>query len=318
MVAAFTGWNDAGDAASDSVGWLRTHSGAEPFASIDPDEHYDFQAHRPEVRITDGVTREISWPTLEFAAASASGDGPGLVLLTGPEPNLRWRGFCDTVIEVARETGCGTVVTFGALLADTPHTAPIRVSGSPRPTPRRWRGSASSRPATRGRRASSGCSTTHAATRASRRASFWAPVPHYVATPPNPPATRALLERFAAFTEHPLDLRELRSQPTRGEHGSTARSRTTRRCASTSAGSRSSSRIARRPVPKRRRARRTSRAARTSREAFEDYLREQGRMSAVSRNAGRRTPRRSRARARSRGSRLSWSTRSSLPWNIVA
>ncbi|HEY3722378.1 MAG TPA: PAC2 family protein [Acidimicrobiia bacterium] len=208
LVAAFTGWNDAGDAASDAVGWLRTHSGAEPFASIDPDEHYDFQAHRPEVRITDGVTREISWPTLEFAAASASGSRPGLVLLSGPEPNLRWRGFCDTVIEVARETGCSTVVTFGALLADTPHTAPIRVSGSTTDAaamarlglePSRYEGPTGI------------VGVLHDTCRNAgfRSASFWAPVPHYVATPPNPPATRALLERFAAFTEHPLDLREL-------------------------------------------------------------------------------------------------------------
>jgi hypothetical protein len=205
LVAAFTGWNDAGDAASDAVAWLRAQTGAERFASIDPDEHYDFQSNRPEVRIDDGVTREITWPTLEFSVA---GDGSNLVLVSGPEPNLRWRGFCDTVLQVARETGCSTLVTFGALLADTPHTVPIHVSGSTTDAgamarlglePSRYEGPTGI------------VGVLHDTSRNAglRSASFWAPVPHYVATPPNPPATRALLDRFAAFAERPLDLREL-------------------------------------------------------------------------------------------------------------
>jgi proteasome assembly chaperone (PAC2) family protein len=208
LVAAFTGWNDAGDAASDAVAWLRTQYDARPFASIDPDEHYDFQANRPDVSLVDGVTREISWPTLEFAAANVPGPGPDLVLLSGPEPNLRWRAFCDTVIEVARETGCRTVVTFGALLADTPHTAPIRVSGSTTDPemmerlglePSRYEGPTGI------------VGVLHDTCRNAglRSASFWAPVPHYVATPPNPPATRALLDRFSMFTDRTLNLREL-------------------------------------------------------------------------------------------------------------
>ncbi len=96
LVAGFTGWNDAGDAASDAVAWLASHFDARPFASIDPDEHYDFQANRPTVELLDGVTREIKWPTLEFSAAPANGAGPDLVLLTGPEPNLRWRAHSAT------------------------------------------------------------------------------------------------------------------------------------------------------------------------------------------------------------------------------
>jgi proteasome assembly chaperone (PAC2) family protein len=208
LVAAFTGWNDAGDAASGAVGWLRTHYAALPFASIDPDEHYDYQANRPEVQILDGVTREISWPTLEFSAATSSPSGPDLVLLSGPEPNLRWRGFCATVLEVARETGCSTVVTFGALLADTPHTSPIQVSGSTTDAAAMERlGLEPSR--YEGPTGIVGVLHDTARNAGFRSASFWAPVPHYVATPPNPPATRALLERFAAFTESPLNLREL-------------------------------------------------------------------------------------------------------------
>jgi len=130
------------------------------------------------------------------------------VLLSGPEPNLHWRGFCDTVIEVARVTNCATVVTFGALLADTPHTSPTLVSGSTTDPgmmerlglePSRYEGPTGI------------VGVLHDTCRNAglRSASFWAPVPHYVATPPNPPATRALLDRFATFTDRTLDLREL-------------------------------------------------------------------------------------------------------------
>ncbi|MGZ6995875.1 MAG: PAC2 family protein [Acidimicrobiia bacterium] len=208
LVAAFTGWNDAGDAASDAVAWLKERFAARPFASIDPDEHFDFQSNRPTVQLVDGVTREILWPTLEFAAASTPGSGPDLVLLSGPEPNLRWRSLCDTVIEVARETGCGTVVTFGALLADTPHTVPIRVTGSTTDAASSARlGLERSR--YEGPTGIVGVLHDTCRNAGLTSASLWAPVPHYVATPPNPPATRALLDRFATFTGESLDLREL-------------------------------------------------------------------------------------------------------------
>jgi len=208
LVAAFTGWNDAGDAASDAVSWLSRQFTARAFASIDPDEHFDYQSNRPTVTLVDGVTRSISWPTLEFAAAVTPGDDADLVLLSGPEPNMRWRGFCATVLDVARETGCGTVVTFGALLADTPHTAPVRVTGSTTDAsamerlglePSRYEGPTGIVGVLHDTCRNAGLTS----------ASFWAPVPHYVATPPNPVATRALLDRFSVFTGRALDLREL-------------------------------------------------------------------------------------------------------------
>jgi proteasome assembly chaperone (PAC2) family protein len=208
LVAGFTGWNDAGDAASNAVRWLAEHFDARPFASIDPQEHYDFQSNRPVVELVDGVIRGITWPTLEFSAAPAVGAGPDLVLLTGPEPNLRWRGLCSTVIEVARGTGCRTVVTFGALLAETPHTAPIRVTGSTTDTEMMARlGLERSR--YEGPTGIVGVLHDACRNAGITSASLWAPVPHYVATPPNPPATRALLDRFAAVTGRTLDLREL-------------------------------------------------------------------------------------------------------------
>ena len=130
LVAAFSGWNDAADAASDGVRWLARSVGARVFATLDTEEYLDFQAARPTVELVDGVIREIQWPALAFSAGSAAAGGRDLVLLLGVEPNLRWPTFCDDVISVARATGCEMVVTLGALLGDVPHSRPMRCTGS--------------------------------------------------------------------------------------------------------------------------------------------------------------------------------------------
>src|SRR3954451_12456700 len=125
MIAAFSGWNDAADAASDAVRWLTRATNARPFASLDIEEYLDFQAARPTVELVDGVVRTVNWPSLALSAGSLPGGG-GLVLILGDEPNLRWRAFCDDVIAVARTTKCEMIVTLGALLGDPPHSRPIR------------------------------------------------------------------------------------------------------------------------------------------------------------------------------------------------
>ena len=128
MVAAFEGWNDAGDAASAAADWLVQKSHARRFASIDPDEHIDYQSRRPRVELVDGVTRSIAWPAHDYYAASF-GDRD-LVVLRGVEPNIRWKDYCSSVTAVANETGCTMVVTLGALLGDVPHTRRVRVTGT--------------------------------------------------------------------------------------------------------------------------------------------------------------------------------------------
>jgi proteasome assembly chaperone (PAC2) family protein len=208
LVAAFEGWNDAGDAASDAVRWLARTFGAREFATLDAEEYFDFQAARPQVELVDGVVRRLTWPGVRFLAASAERAGRDFVLCVGIEPNLRWPAFCNDVLSVAQETGCTTAVTLGALLADTPHSRPIRVTGS----------AVDDETATRlGIERSRYQGPTgivgvlHNALREAGvpSGSFWAPVPHYVATPPNPKATRALLDRVAAFLGARVDLTDL-------------------------------------------------------------------------------------------------------------
>src|SRR5688500_8410942 len=103
LVAAFEGWNDAGEAATTALRWLDGTTDAVPFATIDPEEFYDFTVARPHVRLEGGLTRTIEWPTPTFSAASIPGAGHDLVLLVGIEPALKWRAFTEAVLEVASE-----------------------------------------------------------------------------------------------------------------------------------------------------------------------------------------------------------------------
>ncbi len=208
LVAGFEGWNDAGDAASDAAAWLTDRFGGTRFAWIDPEAHFDYQSRRPEVELSDGVTRTISWPTNDCFAVRVERADRDLVVLRGIEPSYRWRSFCRAVLTVASETGCELVVTLGALLADVPHTRPVNITGAATDpdlvarldlTRSRYEGPTGI------------VGVLHDACREGgvASASLWAPVPHYVATPPNPLATRALLDRFGRLVGLPLELAEL-------------------------------------------------------------------------------------------------------------
>src|SRR5689334_8629310 len=134
MVAAFEGWNDAGEAATAAVEHLAEVWGAEEVWAVEPDDYYDFFMNRPTVALEDGTTRRITWPTSRFLVARLPASERDLVLVRGLEPNMRWRAFCNEVLAAAQALGVAEVVTLGALLADTPHTRPVPVSGtSPHP-----------------------------------------------------------------------------------------------------------------------------------------------------------------------------------------
>ena len=126
MVAAFSGWNDAGDAATGAVEHLWQEWGAQSFASVDPEEFMDFTATRPEARVENGITSPLEWPSTDFGWCSPAGS-PSVVLVRGPEPNHRWRTYSETLLGVATELGCSAVVTIGALLSEVPHTRPTPV-----------------------------------------------------------------------------------------------------------------------------------------------------------------------------------------------
>jgi proteasome assembly chaperone (PAC2) family protein len=206
LVAGFEGWNDAASAASEAAGWLTRQFGATKMASMDPEEHFDFQSARPTVELVDGVTRDLTWPANEFFAVPV--DARDLVVLRGVEPNLRWPSFCREVLGVASETGCEMVVTLGALLADVPHTRPVRVTGATT-DPELMASLHLQRSRYEGPTGIVGVLHDTARATGIASASLWAPVPHYVSTPPNPLATRALLDRLAQLLGTAFELGDL-------------------------------------------------------------------------------------------------------------
>jgi proteasome assembly chaperone (PAC2) family protein len=211
LVAAFEGWNDAGEAATAAVEHLELQWDAENVAALDSEDYYDFQVNRPTVTLVDGTTRRITWPRTRLSVCRLPASGRDVVLVRGVEPNLRWRSFCDELLAVAGELDVTMVVTLGALLADNPHTRPVPVTGT------------ASDPATA---AALGLERSRyegptgivgvlqdAAVRAGlQAASFWAAVPHYVASPPCPKATVALLRRVEDLLDVPVPLGELPEQ----------------------------------------------------------------------------------------------------------
>src|SRR3982750_3997203 len=129
MVCAFNGWNDAGEAASAAVSFIRESFDADEVASIDPEEFYDFTAVRPTVRLSEGQTREIDWPLATVSAAEVPGAEGDLGMLQATEPALRWRRSTENLISTARKLDVRMVITLGALLADVPHSRPVAITG---------------------------------------------------------------------------------------------------------------------------------------------------------------------------------------------
>ena len=128
LLSAFTGWNDAGDAASTAVRTMIESWGASALAEIDPDPFTDFATVRPQVRLDEDHHRSIVWPTV--GVWSVSLPGTDVLLVLGPEPALRWRLFTEQLIGVADRFGASMALSLGALLADVPHTRPIPLIGT--------------------------------------------------------------------------------------------------------------------------------------------------------------------------------------------
>jgi proteasome assembly chaperone (PAC2) family protein len=204
LVCAFKGWNDAGDAASAAVQFLCESFDARPLATIDPEEFYDFTAVRPNVHLVEGRSREIDWPENSFHAARVSVADRDLIMMSGIEPSLRWKAFCDSVLEVANETGVRMVVTLGALLADVPHSRPVGITGLAS-TEGQVERLGFERTSYEGPTGIVGVLHATCANAGLDAVSLWAPVPHYVAATPNPKAALALVRGFEGIAGIAID-----------------------------------------------------------------------------------------------------------------
>lgn len=211
IVAAFEGWNDAGDAASDALEHLDEIWGAQPIVEIDDESYYDYQVNRPVIRQVDGVTRELVWPSMQISYCRPPASGRDIVLMHGVEPNMRWRSFCAELLAIADKLNVDTVVILGALLADTPHTRPVPVSGAAySPDSAEFFGLQESR--YEGPTGIAGVFQDACVAAGIPAVTFWAAVPHYVSHPPNPKATVALLRRVEEVLDVEVPLGELPEQ----------------------------------------------------------------------------------------------------------
>jgi predicted ATP-grasp superfamily ATP-dependent carboligase len=208
LLAAFEGWNDAADAATTAARYLASAWGTEVFATIDPEEFYDFTEVRPTVSLADDLTRQVEWPAPELSFGRLAGTDRDVVMLLAPEPQLKWRTFCGAVVGVAMELGCELAVSLGALLNDTPHTRPTRVSGTAHgETMAAVLGLTRSR--YEGPTGIVGVLQEALSVVGIPSASLWASVPHYVSRTPSPMAALALVERCAALLHATVDTAEL-------------------------------------------------------------------------------------------------------------
>jgi predicted ATP-grasp superfamily ATP-dependent carboligase len=198
MIAAFQGWNDAGGAASLAAGYLRVATSAERFAVIDPDPFIDYQQTRPTVTLLDGQVRKVEWPETEILASEED----DIVIVLGPEPNMRWRAYSDAICGLGRQLDVELVITLGALLADTPHTRPVPVSSTASDEELIAR-LALTRSNYEGPTGIVGVLHDACGRAGLRSASLWAATPHYISATPNPRAAVALLERLSELVGTP-------------------------------------------------------------------------------------------------------------------
>jgi proteasome assembly chaperone (PAC2) family protein len=210
LICAFKGWNDAADAASTAITFVGGALGGQRFATIDPEDFYDFQATRPRIKLVEGQTRQIVWPEVELYEARVPRAPRDLILLSGSEPSFRWRTFSKLIVEVAEAIGVQLVVTLGALLADVPHTRPVSVTGlASDPALVARLGLASS--SYEGPTGIVGILHSACQEAGLPSASLWAAVPHYIAAAPNPKAALALVRKLEGLVGVAVNASDLES-----------------------------------------------------------------------------------------------------------
>lgn len=220
MIAAFQGWNDAGEAASKAVEHLLTLWPSQLIAEVESEDFYDYQVNRPQIFLDENGDRELSWPTTTVHAVTVPDFDRDLLIVTGVEPSMKWRTFIGELLSLGEDLDISLVVSLGSLLADVPHTRPIPVTLSAANSGlakrfdvemSRYEGPTGILGALQ-----DGCNA-----RDLDAVSLWAAIPHYVATPPCPKATLALLNHLEDLIDINIPKGELPDDARAWELGAT-------------------------------------------------------------------------------------------------
>ncbi|GAB2757616.1 filament polymerization regulator ParJ [Nocardioides salsibiostraticola] len=218
VIAAFEGWNDAADAASGVIDHLMKVWNARVVGAIDPEDFYDFQVNRPMISNDEDGYRRLTWPSTQIAIASPPDLDRDVILIRGIEPNMRWRQFCAEILAACEALGGQLVVTLGALLADSPHTRPIPVTGTAT-EPELVDRLKLEQSSYEGPTGIVGVFQDACVRLDVPAVSYWAAVPHYVAQPPCPKATLALLGQLEDLLEVSIPLLDLGEDAKAWERG---------------------------------------------------------------------------------------------------
>lgn len=208
LIAGFTGWNDAGDAASTAMTTMVEAWGADVLAEIDPEMFTDFATVRPQIRLDQERNRSIVWPTV--GVWSASLPGTDVILMLGPEPALRWRLFSEQITGIAEHFGATMALSLGALLADVPHSRPVPLVGTAS-DPDLIDRFELQRSQYEGPTGIVGVLHDALHRAGLPTASLWAAVPGYASQVPSPKAAMALVDRACSMIGTPAPLSGLAS-----------------------------------------------------------------------------------------------------------
>jgi proteasome assembly chaperone (PAC2) family protein len=218
MLAAFEGWNDAGEAASDALRFVGRYLGSEKISTIDADEFYDFQFTRPMIKRNAAGQRRIKWPTTKISRAAVPNSNIDLILVHGVEPSYKWRAYTAELVSSARELKVDCIVLVGALLADVPHSRPIPVTVTSDDD--LVRESLDVEPSTyEGPIGIVGVLAEVGLLADIPTLSLWAAVPHYVGQSPSPKAQLALLNRLEELLQVSLETQLLSEESEAWERG---------------------------------------------------------------------------------------------------
>ncbi len=203
LILAWEGWNDAGESASTAARYLIQQLGARQFATVDPEEFYDFTEARPMARYRNGE-RSIVWPTTDFVQLRHAGDSRDIVVGIGIEPQHRWKRYIAALSELVDAIGAKLVLSLGAVASGMPHTRPVHVRGSANNSalaqrynmhPSRFEGPSGI----------VGVFHDHCRHRGVGGVSLWASVPHYLPGVTNPVGAQALLRVISDMTGLHMD-----------------------------------------------------------------------------------------------------------------
>jgi proteasome assembly chaperone (PAC2) family protein len=218
MIVAFSGWSDAGEAATGALTHLlenldqsEDRQEAILIAEYEAEDFYDFQVNRPMISVDESLVRSVNWPSTQVYGVHTSHLDHDYVLVLGVEPSMKWRTFTALLLDLAEDLEVDLIITLGAMLADAPHTRPISVSGSGgHPDIATRLGVEISK--YEGPTGILGIIADGAVKREIDCVSLWAGLPHYASNSPSPKATLALINAVEDFLEISLPLADLMHQ----------------------------------------------------------------------------------------------------------